>query len=520
MLRLRPFLAILVGTLLLMSVSVVAGRPSVFSDTDDYFAEGRNVAEGVDGLLHGKLFFDVSQMHERLSGEVADEEPVHNQDGARSAYYGAVLYALERVGTLWLAAAAQAALASWLLFVVWRAAAPRAPLWNYGALMAGLTVGTSLPFFTGFAMPDVFAGFAPLTLAALFFYGDRLGRTERLSLWVVLTCCINFHSSNLLTAVGLTVFAAIVLALLRTPWKTIAGLCGKVIVTMVVALVAAQAFAVAVKLRTGDDFRRPPFLMARVLANGPGRAYLQVACDRGDKLALCQFRHNPLNDEEDILWEDDPKIGIFNSQEFKVRERLEKEETRFVLGAIAYDPVGQIAASLKNWGTQLTEFSLDEPLKDPVYYLTDPYWRTTNQRPQVLHMGWCPPLDQGCKPRLSPAILAPWQIGVIALSLGFLGWRFSRRDALAAIRQRAGEDDMVRLACLAGLLVLAVIVNAAVCGALSGPFPRYQARLIWLIPAVAGIAVAALSPAWRARADWRKVPGIGAFTGMLERVRS
>ena len=28
-----------------------------------------------------------------------------------------------------------------------------------------------------------------------------------------------------------------------------------------------------------------------------------------------------------------------------------------------------------------------------------------------------------------------------------------------------------------------VILNAAVCGILSGPFPRYQSRIVWLIPA-------------------------------------
>ena len=43
------------------------------------------------------------------------------------------------------------------------------------------------------------------------------------------------------------------------------------------------------------------------------------------------------------------------------------------------------------------------------------------------------------------------------------------------------------------LLLLAVlVVNAAVCGILSGPFARYQARLIWLLPIGAGLAACAL----------------------------
>ena len=35
------------------------------------------------------------------------------------------------------------------------------------------------------------------------------------------------------------------------------------------------------------------------------------------------------------------------------------------------------------------------------------------------------------------------------------------------------------------LLVLAVAINAAVCGMLSGPFDRYEARLLWLVPCAA-----------------------------------
>ena len=34
-------------------------------------------------------------------------------------------------------------------------------------------------------------------------------------------------------------------------------------------------------------------------------------------------------------------------------------------------------------------------------------------------------------------------------------------------------------------MVLAVALNAAVCGVLSGPFARYEARLLWLVPAAA-----------------------------------
>ena len=42
------------------------------------------------------------------------------------------------------------------------------------------------------------------------------------------------------------------------------------------------------------------------------------------------------------------------------------------------------------------------------------------------------------------------------------------------------------------MLAAVVIVNAAVCGILSGPFARYQSRLIWLLPVAAGLVACAL----------------------------
>src|SRR5262249_9205064 len=42
------------------------------------------------------------------------------------------------------------------------------------------------------------------------------------------------------------------------------------------------------------------------------------------------------------------------------------------------------------------------------------------------------------------------------------------------------------------LLIGVVLVNAAICGMLSGPFARYQARLIWIVPVGAALAACAL----------------------------
>ena len=44
----------------------------------------------------------------------------------------------------------------------------------------------------------------------------------------------------------------------------------------------------------------------------------------------------------------------------------------------------------------------------------------------------------------------------------------------------------------ARLVLYGIVLNAAVCGILSGPFPRYQARVIWLVPMIAVLSLMAL----------------------------
>jgi len=479
----RAAVSIGVGAALLLSMVAFDGRPTVFTDTDDYFSQGRaTVRAAVNLVTHGRLPFVLDEASDRLSGAQADEEPIHNQNGARSAYYGALLFALQSVGTLWALAAAQSLAAAWLVHRLWRRVQPDATAWRYVAVMAGLAAATSLPAFAGFAMPDVFAGFAVIAAVVLTVYGDRVGRGETFALWAVLAASANFHSSNALVMLCVAAAGAVLLWRTGAPWRRWVRPPVLVGSAIAVAVAAGSVYGLVVKLRSGDTLRRPPFLTARVLADGPGRRWLPTACDHGAKLALCAYRNLPLTDSEDILWSDEPDLGVFNLAEFRPRERLSREETGFVLRAVAADPIGQVAASLGNVGGQMLAAEVDEPVRDPAYYLTDPYWITTNLPGLILGMGGCGADSLGCKPRLSaPVFAVVHALGVLA-SLGLLLAQLARPGAF---RRVSVDTETRRAAQASALILLAVLANAAVCGALSGPFARYEARLIWLVPVLA-----------------------------------
>jgi hypothetical protein len=513
---------VLAGAAMLMAVTVLNGRPTVFTDTDDYFSQGKDVVRAAGlWLTQGKPPINPAEIDDRLHdpGD-QDEEPVHNQNGARSVYYGLFVYSFERWGTLWALAAAQATVAASVVYALWRQVAPGAPSSSYLRVMGALALGSSLPVFTGFAMPDLFAGFSAVATVLVTLYADRFGRWGKVALWLLLAACLNFHGSNLLTSLGLTVLALGWLGLRkRVGWRPLAGRLTTVLSAAAVAVMASKAYGVAIKLRTGDDLGRPPFLTARVLADGPGREYLRWSCAHGGKWALCPYAHDPLDNTEDILWSDDPATGIFNSADYHTRVKLEREERAFVFHAVAYDPLREVAAMLRNWGLQLVSVSYEEPLRDPAYYLTDDYWKTTTLRPLLLRERRCDPERGGCILHLPAGTLSEVDEAFAIAALVWMAWTLLSPFPLAdGGRAREGgvatalKETLLSRRRLAGptfnagasaphptlppsrgkgseaaavLLVLAVAINAAVCGMLSGPFDRYEARLLWLVPCAA-----------------------------------
>jgi len=471
---------------MLMSVIVVSGRPTVFTDTDDYFAQGRGAAHAVKPLL--RTFFHSpkdDQAEEAYIEAEADED--HTSMAARSPYYGILLYGANKVGTLWLLAAIQSAVAAWTIFALVRGALQPKTATPYLSIMAGVTAATTLPFFTGFAMPDVFAALGATATVALAIYWSAFGRLERVALLLVITASLWFHTSHVLLEVVLIAAIAAVLWWFRVAPRTILLRTGVLSLLVVSAAVSDLAYHEVVKLRTGEDLHRPPFLIARVLADGPGRIYLRQACAKTSPYILCRFRFNPLDNSDEILWADDPARGIFNASKVPVRIALESEEKAFVAATITHYPLSQLGASLSNWAEQLALIDLAEPLRDPAYYFTSVYWKDTSLPGLIPGGQACLKIPHLCRSRFAIPDLELWHRITLFAAVGFLVWRLTRKDVRTTVMERAPMTDnsLSLLVAASALLLTAVIMNSAVTGVLSGPFARYSARIIWLAPMLA-----------------------------------
>lgn len=496
----REAVAVVLGAGLLMGVVVADGRPVVFADTNIYVWMGQMQIRPVRYALSPVLGGPSSAADDP---DLADEAPAdmrlrHTEMGARSAWFGTLLYLVSSAGTLWAYAGVQSLAASLAVRALWRSLLGGGPAVHL-VVMALLSLGTTLPFFAGFAMPDLWAGVGLVAMAGLLFAREGLGRAERFALFGLSLAALTFHQSNPLVAVGATLASVGgARTVWRVPWRRLSPGLASLGVALCCAVALQAGYALAVRSASGDTLRSPPFLAARILADGPGREYLRQSCARGANWALCRFRDHPLDDSQVILWSGDRSRGLYGLTRTEERIRIDREQIRFVLAAVAYDPGGAVrAAALNTWRT-LTNVELEDPLRDPHFYLTDPEWRDTFIADLVHDMGPCDPDERGCKPRFDPLQLAPWHGAVCAAAVAWIGWTAGRRRTRALFNDQLGPVLV--------LLLSAVLVNAAVTGILSGPFARYGARVAWLPPFAALLLIGA---AFKARGA-AKTPDTGS----------
>jgi putative flippase GtrA len=437
--------------------------------------------------------------HSIGDGPVPSDRLVDPQvEGARSPFYGVLLHGTYLFGTIWLLAGLQSFLAAWVCYLLWRTLAPKASAWSYLAVMAAAAAGTSISFYTTFAMPDIFAGIGGAALVLILAQGDRLKRPEIAGLWAVIAYSMAIHKSHWGTGLAVAGGGGLLL------W--IMGLSAQSVVRRLVFIVSAAAVAWAAGAvyegvyfnRTGSKLGHPPFVMARMLADGPGRAYMRHACAEtaqggAEPYVLCRYKDNVGSSTDLILWSNRKNLGVFNLASRPGRVGLEAEEMRFVLGTLKYDPAGQTLASLRDWGEQLINVQVDDPLRNPAAYLRGRYWPTTILPKLIPNFAACrPPGD--CRPPFNYYVLEGWHGTVLVASLLALIWRLSLKDVRQAVCRRGLKDgeEPARVAATMLLLAAVLLVNAAICGILSGPFARYQSRLIWLLPVGMGLTACAL----------------------------
>lgn len=392
----------------------------------------------------------------------------------RSIFYGAFVYLSDLAGSLWLVIVAQCLLAGTTIFLTVKAIGRTAGarIGTPAAALIGIiaAIVTPLGYFSGYLMPDIFGGFALLAVANLVFLWTCLSRAERWFWFLLLLYSLLAHSVNQLLVAALSVLAALFALWRRVP-------VGRVQVVGIVACLAAAfmgqwAFGQAVASMTGAKPVRPPFVAMRLIADGPGLTYLREHCATG-KSIYCRVLDQQVTHSDVLLWSKDPQLSLFRGLTPDEQRISAAEQSRFVRSVVAEQPGPVISTAIANSLGQLTAFELSG-----FNYSSDNRTRFRDTMPRSVVRQ----IEQSRAYRnvMPTSLVVYLTIFVTLASIAFL----------IAFAFKPGAPGYRNLRAYGLCLVAGLAINAALCGALSGPKGRYEMRLIWVLP-VAAMAIGA-----------------------------
>ena len=491
----RWFLPLVAGLIALAALwpAAVNGGPFFMADTPSY---ARGAASGFFKVFGIKTdwtneylrVYAGSPVPLQVSDENGEEPSVPGEKpvtlSGRSIFYGVVLYLSHLAGSLWIIVLLQSLLAASCIVLtadaISRAAGTRIPPSSLVFIGMVVIAATPMAFFAGYLMPDIFGGFALLATANILFLWRNLARAERIFWITVLAYSLLVHSVNLMMVGGLTV-ASIAFAW----WRRIdvnKYQLGGLVACLAVALVGQSAFGLAVKSMTGAAPVRPPFVAMRLIDDGPGYRYLETHCST-ERYIYCRVLGQSEPRSDVLLWSKDKRNSLFRGLSPDEQRLSAAQQSEFLKAVLADRPAEVIGNAIGNTVSQAMQLDLNG-----FNYSRENRGRFRETIPTELFE----PLSQtrayrNIMPTRPTEILSALTTILSILLLCLF---------VASARSDEGINRL-RAYCLCVLAGIAL--NAAICGALSGPKGRYEMRVIWILPLIAGAIASTGSVTWRRR---------------------
>lgn len=466
------FLLILLGTCLFSWPSLINRGPFFIADTSAYV---RSADAAFSTLLSYRsiwsdkrdIYVNTVTEHDEVAPKGQLKTPIHPPLMGRSIYYGAFIYAPVVIAGEHAAVFLQSAVGAVL---VWLALSPfiqgrtcrRAAI--YISTCAVLAALTPLPFMTSLVVPDFLTGVGCASLILLLCLWKAYSWQNRAVLIGMIFLAALSHSSNLPLFLLLG-GASILIKITGIPLELRGVYVG--FAAVVLALIGDVAFSAAVKYNTGIEPIRPPFLTARLIADGPGFNLVRDKCPQAN-FEVCNYIGRMPYDSDLFLWSEDERNGVFSSVDHSSQRKLSSQDASFAISTALNYPLLTAGSTIKAAGRQLTIFNYD-------------IWRGKRGNPKSSLKNLPKPVAERMAGTLNARgamPVLPFQMLGAAVALGSL------LAALLFLREAwRSEDPMVRSVGLAILLVLtALVANAVIAGGLSKPDARYNLRVLWILP--------------------------------------
>ena len=384
----------------------------------------------------------------------------------RPPFYSLFLYVLHWRLSLWPVVAGQGLLLAHLLHLVLRTQGHPGPVPLLLTALA-LAMLTGLPFFAAQIQPDVFTGVVVLCAWLIGFRQAALSPAERRYILLLATLAIVVHQSHLPLAFGLAGIGAALWA--RRGVTSALRALTRLALPPVVALLALIGVNWAAHGIAAPSPYGSVFLATRMLFDESGKAWLARHCaatvDQPAQFKVCALHGELGAGHNEFLWTlDGPLYSALGGP-----KGWAVEAAAIVRGVVLEDPVTMLRAAVANTLEQLGRTATGDglmawpgtPGPEPLIARFFPaehaaFLAARQQQGTLLPLAL----------RLSPLHGTVFLICLVGL--------------LGALLLPGGRPRPRGAVMLTAMVLGAVLGNAIVTGALSGPADRYQARLIWL----------------------------------------
>ena len=427
--RIRLFLIGTVAVVLLVSVALYNGYPTVFSDTGSYL----------------------------LTGALGVAYPPFRAPGY------SVFAILTSLGiSAWSMVLGQSVIVVYVLYEAcdYFAAGDRKlrDIWLL-ASAGGLAGLTSLPWLVSLLMPDVFAGVLFLSLFLLAFAAD-LRRIRRTLLATIAMISVSSHMSLLPIAI-LFVLAVVVLQFV-TRWTSESLPKRTLLAWLLVPILVSALFTAALNRQLGLGFRVSPskndFLLARLFGDGLAGDFLRENCPK-HPFVSCRYLSNLPRTQEDFLF--------FHPMLYRALSKHQNEEDTIVSGTIAAYPIRFATSSATETLHQFASIRTGDETRT---------YGGSSWNDWAIKRVFPRDLSSYLHARQFHGGLASLANGAAAVDTKIF-WFTSAACILFAC---AGRFDQTNEFFYSAILFL--VINAAVCATFAGVFDRYQNRVAWIMP--------------------------------------
>jgi hypothetical protein len=373
---------------------------------------------------------------------------------SRSTVYGLFVVALAHPN-FWPVIVVQAAATVWVIALVLRVYGIGRPLMLL-ATMAALSVATTLPWLASVVITDIFCGLAVLALHLLVFKADSFDRWERAALFILIAFAAATHSATLVVLLAL-IAAGLLATLLRGGLVKFARVArGAAALALGAVMLIGANYAIAQRLAWTPGGIGLAF--GRMLQDGIVERYLDEHCP-DPRLRLCDHRQELPTDSDEFFWGQ----GIFD--QLGRFQGLDAEMRTIVLESLREYPWLQLTSAIEATLKQLVMVGTGWGVHDSVWHS---HGMIENFAPEML-----PAMQAARQQRGELRFEAINQLHIpVALASMLL---LPVVIVLGGSRKRFAD-----LALIATTAALAILANAFITGALSGPHDRYGARIAWL----------------------------------------